>query len=194
MLGQSPPTTSGIVVISGSNNFGLTSDFPASSSFKIIHNTDESFSDPSLGLITPALVDSLIPPSVLYLVDLHVDTSYTTDPITLISTEQVDALIDIPVLRIDLTYDPFISLASIAFAPGENDIKITSTPVTTSGVVVLDLFPGAGLPTIPYAPPTYLNQRLFPVTFSGLGERVFPEENRRIYPVLPQFSIIYPGG
>lgn len=74
-----------------------------------------------------------------------------------------------------------------------DDINITSTSVTTSGVVVVEFFPGAGIPEVPYVPPTYLNERLFPITSTSDFIRTFPEENRRIYPVLPQISTLTPG-
>ena len=113
----------------------------------------------------------------------------------MVTSESADALISVPVLSLyDQHIDEGFVKTFLMFVPIGDNIKITSTPVTTSGVVILDFFPGVGLPDFPYVPPIFLNQRLFPVTFSGIGERVFPEENRRIYPVLPQFSIITPGG
>jgi hypothetical protein len=106
-----------------------------------------------------------------------------------------------PFPKVSLTFAPTATSFQLEhfqipanFIPSfDDDIEITSTSVTTSGVVIVDIFPGAASPFVPYAPPIFINQRVFPVTFSGIGERLFPEENRRIYPVLPQFSVITPG-
>lgn len=80
------------------------------------------------------------------------------------------------------------------FAPDANDdISITTTSVTTSGITVVEFYPGAGLGELPFVPPVVLNERLFPITSTAEFIRTFPEENRRVYPVLPQFSILTPG-
>jgi hypothetical protein len=186
MVGQSPPTTSGVVVISGSNNFGVGSDFPA-----FVMTLD--FSPPNAAIpdgLNMVLNDVTSPPptiTALEMIDFipeHFDdmvvNDVTSPPPSFGNLEMVEHVHvqDVTVL---------------SFAPSDDSIKITSTNVTTSGVVVIDLFPGAGAGLVPYVPPSYINSRIFPVTFSGLGERVFPEENRRIYPVLPQFSVITPG-
>lgn len=69
----------------------------------------------------------------------------------------------------------------------EDDIEIfLQNPPTTSGVVVARM--GFGLGII-FVVPVVGNVRLFPVTPAE-----FPEQDRRIYPVLPQFSTIIPGG
>jgi hypothetical protein len=186
MVGQSPPTTSGVVVISGSNNFGVGSDFPA-----FIMTLDLSPPNAAIpdgpGMI---LNDATDPPPSFG--NLHVVDWAVSDPLDMI----LNAANDPPPSFGNLQISEAVHVqddTSFSFAPSEDSIKITSTNVTTSGIVIIDLFPGAGAGVIPYVPPAYINSRIFPVTFSGLGERVFPEENRRIYPVLPQFSVITPG-
>ncbi len=120
-LGQSPPTTSGIIVISGSDFFDpQTSDLP------IATGSIESSTKRGTGIGVLGTV-------------------------------------------LDLT----------------SGVKIRSTPVTTSGIVVIDIFIGAGEV---FVVPVVGNVRLFPI-FQG----VFPEQDRRIFPVLPQFSTLTPG-
>lgn len=148
-LKQSPPTTSGIVVISGSNFFDpLTSDFPVVqgvlAGFNLPRNQMNFLgSDPQN---TSAL---LISGSI-------------TGGITISLKERMD-------------FPGFVPDAT-------EDTDITTTSVTTSGVVVLDIFPGAG--TI-FVVPVVGNERLFPI-FQG----EFPVQDIRIFPVLPQFSTI----
>jgi hypothetical protein len=183
MVGQSPPTTSGLVIISGSNNFGVDSDFPVAImtlDLDVLDVLDMPLNDvlsppPSFGNL--GMIDHTFEIETF---DAMVMNDVTSPPPSFGNLEMVES--------VHVQDVPFFS-----FAPSDDNIKITSTNVTTSGVVVIDLFPGAGEGTIPFVPPAFLNQRIFPVTFSGLGERLFPEENRRIYPVLPQFSVITPG-
>ncbi len=68
----------------------------------------------------------------------------------------------------------------------DDDIEILSTNVTTSGIVVMNFSPN--LIGEEFVPPAVGNARIFPV-FAG----IFPEQDRRIFPVLPQFSILTPG-
>ena len=194
MLGQSPPTTSGIVVLSGSNNFGLTGDFPVFASVQVDHGADAPrFSSP-IELTSSSSADEIVTPSVLALGDLHVEEQFLDTPLQLTPSTPADALVFPPVLDVTAHLEDDRTQIFLQFVPFGNDSKITSTPVTTSGIVILEFFPGANDEFVPYVPPIFINQRIFPVTFSGLGERVFPEENRRIYPVLPQFSTLTPGG
>ena len=130
ILGSSPPTTSGIVVITGTNFSAADAEFPVVT-----------------GKITPIILD--LAPTLIY---------------------------------------------SESFVPDHTaDIKIEQTKVTTSGIVVVEIFPGAGAAPAPFVPPVVINERIFPI-FKGTNfERTFPEENQRIFPVLPQFSTITPG-
>jgi hypothetical protein len=159
VVGQSPPTVSGVVIISGSNNFDAhASDFPVvvgSVTESVTYVTDPPFSTSSA---VDAYASSL--PIPLFVTDFAVD-------------------IDIPA----------------GFIPDfDDDVDIRSTPVTTSGIVVVDIFPGAGITgPPPYVPPVYFNVRVFPDTSTDLFIRVFPEEGLRIFPVLPQFSTLTPG-
>lgn|SRR5574338_254678 len=66
-----------------------------------------------------------------------------------------------------------------------DDYSITSTPVTTSGVTLLNFYPGAFVTV--WITPVVIDARLFPI-FAG----IFPQQDRRIYPVLPQYSTIIP--
>jgi hypothetical protein len=187
MLGQSPPTTSGVVVISGSAFQVHVLDIQ-------FDKVEDQILSPHMDLASSASVDSSISIPVLNFVDTP-NTNDTDYLMRLVSSGPTDALINIPVLNIDMSTEDARVQTYLQFVPLGDNLKITSTPATTSGIVVMDFYPGvnvSGGPP-PYIPPIYLNQRLYPVTFSGFGERVFPEENRRIYPVLPQFSIITPG-
>jgi len=130
MTFRSPPTTSGIVIISGSNFFGADSDFP------IVRANPY----PSLSLSLP-LVQNVV-----------------------------------------------------VFASSE-DISITKgvSSVTTSGLAIVEFYPGAGAP---YIIPIVSSARLFPIsaaafptTVSGFETTVSGE---RIYPLLPQYSTIIP--
>lgn len=124
MTKQSPPTVSGVIVISGSNDFLVgQSDFPI------------------VTLAGDVLVEEVV-----------------------------------------------IEGPSIGFVSDPLNIKLTSTPVTTSGLIVAEIFPNAGFTPVPV-----INARLFPVISGSVFVRVFPEEGRRIFPVLPQNSILTPG-
>lgn len=195
MLGQSPPTTSGIVVISGSNNFGPGSDFPVFSSISIKYSIDDFIFTSPIGLSSSELANEVIgvPPSLV--ITDFVSEETTLGPLMgLSSSVSADLLVFPSTLVIsDMSIDEDFAQTNLMFVSDPQNIKTTSTPVTTSGIVILDLFPGAGVVFIPFVPPIFINQRIFPVIFSGPGERLFPEENKRIYPVLPQFSIITPG-
>lgn len=187
MIGQSPPTTSGIVIISGSNDFiAGSSDFPC----PVVTIVDDY-----LPTIFDDLQVTVVPNKTITFGHLEIENYVQSDVM-----QDMDSL--------DFTNSPALTFGHLElteivptvifdidaqFAPTSENLKITTTEVTTSGIVILDFFPGAGEALIPYVPPVFLNQRIYPVTFSGLGERLFPEENRRIYPVLPQFSVITPG-
>ncbi len=148
-LPQSPPTTSGIVVISGSDFFD-----PQSSDFPIVRGTVSGTGRKGIEILG-------VPPVFDAFADLVVGGGQI-----LTSSPRASTVLG-RVLRIN------------------QDIEIRSTPVTASGIVVMDMFVGAGAVFIV---PIVGNVRIFPV-FQG----VFPEQDRRIFPVLPQFSTLTPG-
>lgn len=182
-LPQSPPTSSGIVVISGSDLFD-----PATSDFRVIRGTiqlepkQNLFFGGSVFTENLGITGAISPePRIVLRIpgnDIQaVAAVFTNSPIT--------GFISIPLDKQDIVAPGFI--------PGSPDINITSTSVTSSGIVVMDFFPGAGTPVVPFVPPVVINERLFPI-FQGTNfERTFPEENRRVFPVLPQFSTLTPG-
>lgn len=165
MFGQSPPTTSGVVIISGSNGFD-----PITSDFGVVVATITDFAE-----------DSPIPTSDIPFI--------INDP----NHPSTGATVTISGLLVT-TFDEIVFEPIAGFVPDfEDDVGIISTPVTTSGVVIMDIFPGAGAGEIPFVPPIYLNERLFPINSTPLFVRVFPEEGRRIFPTLPQDATLTPG-
>lgn len=147
---QSPPTTSGIVVISGSAGFDLlSSDFPVLQGFVKVEPL-------------PAVVLGSDPETTS---DLFMGLGRSSGLSRVIYTE---------------------ASSVNGFVPDQTlDYDITKTTVTTSGIVIFDLFPGAGEE---YIVPVVGNVRLFPEAI-----RVYPPYNVRIFPLLPQFSTITPG-
>ncbi len=147
-LGQSPPTTSGIVVITGSNSFD-----PQSSDYPVV-----------VGII---------------------ETAIKKGAETVVGTVTFDDFANLvfagPVISVDKLGTASPILGSVLDLT--SDVEIRTTPVTTSGIVVMDMFIGAV-----FVVPVVGNTRLFPI-FQG----VFPEQDRRIFPVLPQFSTLTPG-
>jgi len=147
-LGQSPPTTSGIVVITGSNSFDpQSSDYPVV--VGIIETAIKKGAEPVVGTVT------------------FDDFANLVFAGTVISVDKLGTAAPVLGSVLDLT----------------SDVEIRTTPVTTSGIVVMDMFIGAV-----FVVPVVGNTRLFPI-FQG----VFPEQDRRIFPVLPQFSTLTPG-
>ncbi len=147
-LGQSPPTTSGIVVITGSNSFDpQSSDYPVV--VGIIETAIKKGAEPVVGTVT------------------FDDFANLVFVGTVISVDKLGTAAPVLGSVLDLT----------------SDVEIRTTPVTTSGIVVMDMFIGAV-----FVVPVVGNTRLFPI-FQG----VFPEQDRRIFPVLPQFSTLTPG-
>ncbi len=194
MLRQSPPTTSGIVVLSGSNNFGLGGDFPVFANIQIDYEAEDQRFDPIMELASSITANEVVTPRVLTLINLNDHEATPLHPLMfLASSITANEVVTPRVLDIKFDIEDDRVQTFLQFVPFGLDRKITSTSVTTSGIVILEFFPGADDVFVPYAPPIFINQRVFPVTFSGIGERLFPEENRRIYPVLPQFSVITPG-
>ncbi len=165
---QSPPTTSGIVVLSGTNEmFGLFGEFP------VIR-----------GLVWKGSVlhDDLPGPLTLVSEPSIVQISVSNNIVSpLIFADQEDGA---PGQK--LAND--IRLVNVLDMGSNTDVGIISTEVTTSGIVILDIFPNAGVPPVPFVPPVVINARTFPV-FQGS----FPEQDSRIFPRLPQFSILTPG-
>ncbi len=149
-LGQSPPTTSGIIVITGSNSFDpQTSDYPVV--VGIIETAIKKGAEPVIGTVT------------------FDDFANLVFVGTVISVDKLGTAAPVLGSVLDLT----------------SDVEIRTTPVTTSGIVVMDMFIGAGAV---FVVPVVGNARIFPV-FAG----VFPQQDRRIFPVLPQFSTLTPG-
>jgi len=147
-LGQSPPTTSGIVVITGSNSFDpQSSDYPVV--VGIVEIAIKKGAEPVVGTVT------------------FDDFANLVFAGTVISVDKLGTAAPVLGSVLDLT----------------SDVEIRTTPVTTSGIVVMDMFIGAV-----FVVPVVGNTRLFPI-FQG----VFPEQDRRIFPVLPQFSTLTPG-
>ena len=151
-LGQSPPTTSGLVVITGSHFFDpQSSDFPVV--VATVDRVDKRGAGPVLASVTfDDLFDLVRTASVI-----SVDKRGIPDTA--------------PALGVVLTIGA--------------DIEIRSTPVTTSGVVIMEMFTGVGGV---FVVPVVGNIRVFPI-FQG----VFPEQDRRVFPRLPQSSILTPG-
>jgi hypothetical protein len=153
---QSPPTTSGIVVISGSEGFDLLgSDFPVA---------QVRFSNP---LPTEEQVGTFSAADGIAIRDLALEISATAA-----FTQLLPAEVEFQVRSFDL----------------QDDIGLQISPPTTSGIQIIEFYPGAGAAELPFVPPIVGNVRIFPVY-----EHTIPEENVRIYPRLPQFSTLTPG-
>ena len=147
-LGQSPPTTSGLVVITGSNSFDpQTSDFPV-----------------VIGIV---------------------ESSGRKDNTVVGAPPVFDDFFDLARVGLATTVGRKDSISLGVVLEISSDVKIRSTPVTTSGVVIMDMFIGAGSV---FVVPVVGNARIFPI-FQG----VFPEQDRRVFPRLPQSSILTPG-
>jgi len=188
-LPQSPPTTSGIVVLSGSDSFD-----PQASDFPVIWGTIEE-PDKSESLVVKG-------GGGLDTTNLFLSTSGVGGFAGTIQEPSKEAL----AVRgcVVVPGSGVFTMAPIAGTIEEpdkqtlavlghvlhsvDDVGITSTAVTTSGIVVVDIFPGAGTPAAPFVPPVVINERFFP-NFQG----TFPEHDRRIFPVLPQFATLTPG-
>lgn len=165
MGNQRPPTTSGITIISGSNNFNVAnSDFPVVTG----------------GVIQGGIIP--VPPE--------------EDPPFLIMA--FDPILIEEIVPVILNPSQFVILDQVILTGGfipdvRDDIHIIPTTVTTSGITIIEFFPDAGLSGSQFVPPIFSNSRLFPISASNEFVRTFPEKNRRIFPVLPQFSTIIPG-
>ena len=164
-LFNSPPTTSGVVVLSGSNFFDLSGDFPVV---------------PGLFIDSDATANNTPRENTFLILDTSPqDTSDTFDTLILKQLTQLDPSeqqprsgeIQATVLRIN------------------EDIGISENLTTTSGIVILDIFTGAGTPQEPFVPPVVINERLFP---RFQGALISPPPGR-IFPVLPQSSTLTPG-
>jgi len=167
-----PVTTSGIVIISGSNYFdSLTSDFP------IVIGTVISSPFPSDVYANPVFQQGL--------------AQDPYEPATLVLSGTVVAK-----LSPEFFFPPFVYSNSVFTAAGkvlqfDRDIRIKQTLVTTSGITLVDF--GIDILTAGYIVPVYINSRLFPYQL-----RLFPitdsttSSGVRVYPRLPQFSVIIP--
>lgn len=187
-LPQSPPTTSGIVVLSGSNLFD-----PQSSDFPVILGTVEEPDKSSL-LKVPggggvAVTDFFLSNAGGF---SGAGKEQNTKEILGVrgSVATIDGLfLAVPPIAgtVQKGSTEQLGVQGVVFAL-DVDVDITSTEVTTSGIVIVDIFPGVGAVAAPFVPPVVLNERFFPL-FQG----PFPEHDSRIYPRLPQFSILTPG-
>ncbi len=176
-LPQSPPTTSGIVVITGSNSFdSQSSDFP------IVRGTVVAVGRADVNVIGAGGEDFI--PAVSGLPGTIISSGRTDVNVIgsqVFSTEVSDLGFSGTIIKSGRTdVDVLGRVLTIRF-----DVDVTQTTVTTSGIVVMDIFVGAGEV---FLVPAVGNVRIFPV-FQG----VFPEQDRRIFPVLPQFSTLTPG-
>lgn len=179
-LPQSPPTTSGIVVITGSNFFD-----PQSSDFPIVRGQVTSSAVTRLN-VTGAQVFST---EFSDLVRAGFLTSFEVVGLNLIAAQIFSTEFS------DLVRTGFLTVVGPSIGQEEppastvgrvlSPTPITQTTVTTSGIVIMDTFVIAAEE---FVIPIVINERIYPV-FQG----VFPEQNRRIFPVLPQFSILTPG-
>lgn len=198
-LNTSPPLTSGVVVLSGSDFFNrLTSDFPVlmelvledpgqytpySSSELILGNSPQVN---STGIYNYSIRGMLV-------TDPAGNEPYPNSLLLFGNSPQVNSsgIGSTAIKGLLHLSDAYVEADSTLFAQVlriPTDTGIRSTPVTTSGVVILDLFPEAGVAVVVFVPPVVINARLYPL-FQG----PFPEHDRRIFPVLPQFSTLTPG-
>lgn len=163
---QLPPTTSGIVIISGSYGFDPDlSDFPITLSNLV--STGRDYTSDILMSFRVTDSHALTVISGLPNYDLY------PYPAQLVTTgrdylDSDDLIVSSPFNSLDFVFP--------------DDQSIETTPTTTSGIVLWSFFPGAG---VAFVVPFVINARLFPI-FAG----TYPEQDRRIYPVLPQFSTI----
>jgi hypothetical protein len=109
-----------------------------------------------------------------------------TNPITITSGISSTAVKGLMHTDVRVTEGNNLLIAQVMRVP--QDTGIRRTDVTTSGVVILDIFPDAGSAAEVFVPPVVINARVFPL-FQG----PFPAHDRRIFPVLPQFSTLTPG-
>ncbi len=176
-LPQSPPTTSGIVVITGSNSFD-----PQSSDFPIVRGTVSGVGRADINVIGAGGDDFIT--AVSGLPGTIISSGRTQVNVigsSVFSTEISDLGFPGTITNTGRTDVNLLGrVLTIRF-----DVDVTQTTITTSGVVVMDMFVGAGEI---FVVPAVGNVRIFPV-FQG----VFPEQDRRIFPVLPQFSTLTPG-
>jgi hypothetical protein len=182
-LPQSPPTTSGIVVLSGSNLFDpQASDFPVIAGTAIM--PDDSSLPRVLGLGGQDITDGF--PAIIGIAPASTAELPTVKGFVL-TTQQFTALSP-TIIGIVLPFELPTAVDGVVLDV-KQDVGVTSTEVTTSGIVIFDMFPGAGVPEVPFVPPVVINARLFPLfqgPFTGIPDG-------RIYPVLPQSSTLTPG-
>jgi hypothetical protein len=162
-LNTSPPTTSGVVVLSGSNFFS-----PTSSDFPVIRNL----------LFKPTAEANPSPPVIGVL-----NQSAQTNTNNFGSTAVGGLIVVVPgyVQRGDPMFAKILRIG--------NDTRIRQTPVTTSGVVILDIFPDAGEEAEVFVPPVVINARIYPLYQGPIPSPA----TGRIFPLLPQFSTLTPG-
>lgn len=184
MLSQSPPTTSGVVIVSGSNDFtpgladlevvigGAIEDFfltPDGPSFDMASDP-RATSQPDSGNFAPVIafltdiIEIPLNPTIDFVMATDAVSIY--DPAVGNFTQPLVLDVTIEAIQNDLggaigyLPDPFL------------DIFISSETATTSGIVIVNIFPNANN-LIPFISPILLTERVFPL--------------------LPQFSVITPG-
>jgi hypothetical protein len=183
MISQSPPTTSGLVIISGSNNWARGSDLevviggniedyfrtPDSPSFVMALDPVPLY-DPDAGNFSPVIaeltdiIDIPLTPTIEFVM--------ASDPVPLYDP---DAGNFTPLLVLDVTIEEIQNDMddSVGYIPDMAlDFFVESETTTTSGIVIVNIFPGAN-DLIPFISPILLTERVFPL--------------------LPQFSVITPG-
>lgn len=163
---QNPPTTSGVVIISGSYGFAPgTSDFPVELG-RIVTIGHEYVSNPPAVPVFRA-IDTLPLVSISGLPNYDI-YPYPATIVTLGHDYLTYPVVSSPFNSIDFVFP--------------DDHYIETTPTATSGICIWSFYPGAG---VGFVVPLVINARLFPI-FAG----IYPEQDRRIYPVLPQYSTI----
>jgi hypothetical protein len=165
-LNTSPPLTSGVVVLSGSEFFNplAGSDFP---------------------VIKMALLDGQSLSSDAVLSDSTFILTKAPDVIsTAVGSYTVKNLLISNAPPAEDNVEVFAKVIRIT-----QDIRIRSTPVTTSGVVILDMFPDAEGEGEVFVPPVVINARIYPLYQGPIPS---PAAGR-IFPLLPQFSTLTPG-
>lgn len=167
-MSQNPPTTSGVVIISGSYGFDSDlSDFPVILGRLTVIGTGWDY------MASPNSILATTDNFPMVLVSGLPDYDRHPYPARLVTTgwdylAQDSYVVSEPFVALDFTFP--------------EDHHIDQSPPTTSGVVIWSFYPGAG---VAWIVPIVINARLFPI-FAG----TYPEQDRRIYPVLPQFSTI----
>ena len=186
---ESPPSVSGIVVLSGSNDFSaISSDFPV---VKGLVSQTYTASNPALyGSIIPRtkeVTQIVVSGSRVNLVVagytstvMHGEISpRVNEVIQIVASGSVRNLV-----ATSYTHTPILYAG--AYVVGPSDWRVTQTEITTSGIVLLEMALGIGAE---YFIPIVFDARVFPISTATFPVAV---SGTRIYPVLPQYSTIIP--